>query len=118
MNRMSVKRGNSGYSPEDDMEDRNNEMLGTLQEKTEQWKNMALKMKSMFTDDLAELTTLTANMETSGTLISKSRRYVASITEDPTYIGVFKIAMVVFISLCLLYFGPKCIYKFFSGKEN
>lgn len=108
-----MKRG-SPYDPEDAIEDRNNQMLGELQSKTEQWKGMAMKMKAMFTEDLDQLEALSVNMETGGNMITKSRRLVSSIVDDPTYLGVFKIAMFVFISLCILYFGPKFIYNLFA----
>ena len=112
---MNGKRGGgSSYNPEDAIEDRNNQMLGELQSKTEQWKGMAMKMKAMFTEDLDQLEALSANMETGGNMISKSRHLISSIVDDPTYLGVFKIAMLVFVSLCILYFGPKIIYKLFS----
>ena len=46
--------------------------------------------------------------------MSSSRRFVKDIVDDPTAVGVCKIAIIVFTTLCVLYFGGKFGYKIFK----
>ena len=43
--------------------------------------------------------------------MSKGRKLAKDIIDDPTGVGICKIAMIVFITLCVVYFGGKYTYK-------
>lgn len=50
-------------------------------------------------------------------MMGKGRQFVKSITDDPTGIGIMKIALVTFTILCTLYFGGKLLYILFFRKK-
>lgn len=106
----------SPYNPEDDMDERNEQMLSSLSEQTAELRRVAGSLHSIFQNGKENLQSLTANVETSGTMMERSRRYLSTVTDDPTYFGVFKIAMLVFWSLTITYFGLKFLSRFVFKK--
>ncbi|EAX89591.1 hypothetical protein TVAG_485650 [Trichomonas vaginalis G3] len=48
--------------------------------------------------------------------MEQGKNFVKAIADDPTGIGVMKIALVTFFSLCILYFGGKMIFKLIFRK--
>ena len=46
--------------------------------------------------------------------MSSGLKFVKSVVDDPSGIGIMKIALLVFTTLCVLYFGGKLVFKIFS----
>ena len=105
-----MSRRQSPYSIEDEMNDRNEEMMSILSDKTAELRRMAGGFKEVFDNSRETVASLAMNMENSGTMMERSRRYLSTVTDDPTYYGVFKIAMLVFWTLTISYFGLKFVY--------
>ncbi|EAX89015.1 hypothetical protein TVAG_499310 [Trichomonas vaginalis G3] len=49
-------------------------------------------------------------------VMGQGRNFIKAISDDPTGIGIMKIALVTFVSLCVLYFGGKGIFKLLFRK--
>ena len=123
MKRNSNQSGYAGSSPfrddsaaADAIASGNEIMLDELKEKTSRLLGMTRNVDQTLSNDNAELESLRGSMYRSTDLTSKGREFLSSITNDPTYFGVFKIALLVFTSLCVLYFGSKFLYRIISKK--
>ena len=83
-----MSRRQSPYSIEDEMNDRNEEMMSILSDKTAELRRMAGGFKEVFDNSRETVASLAMNMENSGTMMERSRRYLSTVTDDPTYYGV------------------------------
>ena len=108
---MSMRKG---YSCEDEIDDRNEQMIIDLYDKSNQFKRLAVSLKHTFNSGYQQLGELSTSISTSDSVMHKARVYVSSITDDPTFFGVCKIAMCVFMLLTILYFGGKLIFNIVS----
>lgn len=109
-----MKKNNTSLFNEIDTINNGNEiMLDSLKDQTSRLLGVTKSLDVSLQEDNKELDSLRTKLFRGTDLSSKSRSLLHSITEDPSYFGVFKIAMLVFICLCLLYFGGKLICKLF-----
>lgn len=90
-----------------------NEMLiDSLGDKSSTLLNLAKGIRSTLDEDDAQLIALNNTMDRGSDFVSKAKGMVSNIVDDPSAIGVMKIATTVFTSLCAVYFGGKIIFKF------
>lgn len=92
--------------------DGNEVMIDDLEAKTSRLLLLTKNVDQTLRRDEDTRRTLSESVDRSDLMMSKGRKFVSDVTNDPTYFGVFKIAMLVFSSLCILYFGGKFIFRF------
>lgn len=109
-----MKKNNSSlYDDVDAVQNGNEIMLDSLKDQTGRLLGITKSLDMSLREDNKELDSLRETLFRGTDLTSKSRALLHNITDDPSYFGVFKIAMLVFVSLLLLYFGGKLIIKLF-----
>jgi hypothetical protein len=86
-------------------------MLDDLDLKTQQLLIASRGVQDVFRDDDAARKSLSASVDRGYDVRNVSRSLLNSVTNEPTYFGVFKIAMLVFWTLCIIYFPGKFIYR-------
>lgn len=101
------------FCPDEIIEKRNLEMQDMVSEKAAQINGLAKSMRWALADDRNNVDRLTDMMTQSDSYMSQGMRYVSSVTEDPTAMGVFRIAMLVFTALTTTYFGAKGLFRLF-----
>ena len=90
-------------------------MLGSVADKSRRLLEVTRTVRDTLCDDRTQLDALSVSMESGTGAVAKGRAFVASITDDPTYSGVMKIAMLVFWTLTITYFSIKYLYRFCKG---
>lgn len=99
--------------------DGNEVMIDDLEAKTARLLLLSQNVDQTLRRDEDTRRALTESVDRSDVMMSKGRRFISDVTNDPTYFGVFKIAMLVFTSLCILYFGGKFLFCFvFKSKKD
>lgn len=93
--------------------DGNEVMIDDLEAKTSRLLLLTKNVDQTLRRDEDTRRALSESIDKSDLMMSKGRKFVSDVTDDPTYFGVFKIAMLVFSSLCVVYFGGKIIFRFF-----
>lgn len=111
--------GSNRMNPLDDaINDGNEVMIDDLEEKTSRLLFLTKNVDQTLRRDEDTRRTLADSVDKSDLMMSKGRQFISDVTNDPTYFGVFKIAMLVFTSLCILYFGGKFLFRFvFKSKK-
>ena len=111
--------GNNRSNPLDNaINDGNEVMIDDLEAKTSRLLLLSQSVDQTLRRDEDTRRALTESIDKSDIMMSKGRRFVSDITNDPTYFGVFKIAMLVFWSLCIIYFGGKFLFCFVFKRNN
>lgn len=87
-------------------------MIDDLEDKTSKLLQVTQSVNQTMLRDEETRRTLFESVDKSDVAMSKGRRFVSDITNDPTYFGVFKIALLVFSTLSILYFGGKFCFRF------
>ena len=103
---ISNKRANI-----DILNEGNNMMYDEIAYKTERMLDIARNMNNKLDEDAMILRNTDDSLSQGDIMMNKGVRFVKDITDDPTGLGIMKIAMLVFFTLCSLYFGGKIIFK-------
>lgn len=111
--RARLLNGSKGYD-QVAMNAGNEMLVDSLGDKSSKLLNIAKGIRESFKNDEEQLISLSTSMDKSANLVSKAKGLVTNIVDDPTPVGVMKIASLVFTSLCVLYFGGKLIYRLLS----
>jgi hypothetical protein len=93
----------------------NDRMLDDLGHKTEQLLLVTRGVRDVLRDDHAELESLSMSVNRGYDIRDVSRNLLDSVTNEPTYFGVFKIAMLVFWTLCIIYFPGRFVFRYLRG---
>jgi hypothetical protein len=110
-----MTRGGRGEADDlDVINARNEQMLDALGAKTRQLLTVSRGVRDCLLDDQLELESLSISMHNGNDMMSKGRQFLHNVTDDPTYFGVFKIAMFVFWTLFLIYFPGKFVIRYVS----
>lgn len=116
-----MRRGNQGGKDDDyaaQTMDRANMMaLDDLADSTDRLLQHTRALHGQIRSDVERLDDVLYTGGNANDMMAKGRAFVKSITDDPTGIGIMKIALVTFITLCTLYFGGKLIYVLLFRKK-
>lgn len=98
--------------------DRANMMaLDDLADSTDRLLQHTKTLHGQIRSDVERLDSVLYTGSNANDMMAKGRQFVKSITDDPTGIGIMKIALVTFTILCTLYFGGKLLYILFFRKK-
>jgi hypothetical protein len=100
----------------DAVERHNEQMIDALGDKTQRLLELTHTVHRSLRDDRRQLDPLDMSMDTSPVVVANGRALVAGIVDDPTYFGVGKIAICVFILLCVILMLLKFVLRPISRK--
>jgi hypothetical protein len=101
----------------DVLENRNDQLLSALSDKSRQLLDLSRSVRGTLSDDRAHLEALSTSMNTGTDLVVRGRAAFSSITNDPTYFGVCKIAIFVFLALVIIRLFLKFGWWLVRGKR-
>jgi hypothetical protein len=119
---MSGKRNrDSLFTPTADdgldaIDARNDQMLSFLVDKTRRLVQVSKSVSGTLASDKTQLEALAISMDTGSDMMSKGRAALSTITDDASYLGVCKIASLVFWVLVIVYFSLKFGYRWLRRK--
>ena len=93
------------YNTENDYE------IEGLEQDTANLLGAVKRVRNVLDDDSKVLERLRSQFTEADSIVDKARVGVKMIVDDPTPIGVMKIALCVFVCLCVLYYGGRFIVR-------
>lgn len=98
----------------------NQEYYEEIEKKTEQMKAAASMLNSQLDQDSLIVKGAYDTILNGSSMMNKGLLFVRNITNDPTGLGIMKIAFLVFTVLCVMYFGGKLVFKLYTliGKKK
>jgi hypothetical protein len=108
--------GLPGDSGLDVLENRNEQLLSALSDKSRRLLDLSRSVRGKLSDDKAQLEALSTSMDTGSSLVATGHRALSWVANDPTYFGVCKIATIVFFVLAIICHLLKFGWRLLRGK--
>lgn len=116
---MDKRKPNSYNGMITTMNQANNMALDSIADSTTALLEHTKRLHSNLHDQNDRISSMLDNGDEANNGMSNGMKFVKSIVDDPSGIGIMKIAMIVFVTLCVIYFGSKITWKlFFKSKSK